>query len=867
MVGTANNINLAPAPSSNEPTSLSQYNQNRHELMEILSGLHSLGGIANELPLPQIAVIGSQSVGKSSLIESMSGITLPRDSGTCTRCPMECRLEKADKWSCKISLKFWDERTSTLMSEFPFGGTIHDKGEVEQMLRRAQMAVLRPGTPIALFLTSQLSDIPGNELSFTKNCVSIRVSGPDVPELLFYDLPGIIANVGDGGNEADIELVEELVKSYIRKRHCLILLVVSCETDFENQGAGRLVLKNKALRDNTVGVLTKVDRIELATSQKWVKILKNEETILDHHWFAVKQPNQAQLQARISWEEARRSEKSYFQSIEPWVSLDRGFQQYLGSENLSEHLSLTLSKMIARQLPEIRAKIESLLRQTNEELGNIPERDLKDPRKETIRLLTAFSRKVSKHIEGLPPGSLAAPSGLITTVNKHYEDFQLQVHQTSPRFRPWRSDARLSHADEIDMIRVAEGDDAEDGSGLIIYVDQVCEYAERSRTREWPGDYPFAIKENIVREAIMQWEALANSCFKTVESALNGHLNQLINEHFKQEANPCLIDVVRKTVEEQLNICAKSVKTRIKGTCQGELEKYFTQNHHYFFAFRDKLLNRYKFLYRRSRGEHSFVEVLKTCISPPRQKPPPSPPSVRRSTQYVMEAPRECSPSFSDDIDTILDILARRGLYGVRTEDLAKLLPSTDMDPGLEIMAEIRAYFQVAYKRFGDSVPIDIDTGYIRTFDAGLEVALLTGIPLNDSDCHSYLEEPTSIVQRREELKQRRDDLETAKRKLGQSNLGQMDLDGVDPDDLDEGGSHSGSVQRDEDDGSEDDRSNQPPKAYEPDYRGPIAPVERPLSRNGAQSPMKMPPTLGRELSSDSLGTYEGVPVRRASAW
>ena len=37
------------------------------------------------MDLPQIAVIGVQSAGKSSLIESISGITLPRAAGTCTR--------------------------------------------------------------------------------------------------------------------------------------------------------------------------------------------------------------------------------------------------------------------------------------------------------------------------------------------------------------------------------------------------------------------------------------------------------------------------------------------------------------------------------------------------------------------------------------------------------------------------------------------------------------------------------------------------------------------------------------------------------------------------------------------------------------
>jgi ABC-type polysaccharide/polyol phosphate transport system ATPase subunit len=46
---------------------------------------NDLRSVQIDIDLPQIAVIGSQSAGKSSLIEAISGITLPRDSGTCTR--------------------------------------------------------------------------------------------------------------------------------------------------------------------------------------------------------------------------------------------------------------------------------------------------------------------------------------------------------------------------------------------------------------------------------------------------------------------------------------------------------------------------------------------------------------------------------------------------------------------------------------------------------------------------------------------------------------------------------------------------------------------------------------------------------------
>jgi hypothetical protein len=75
----------------------------RRTVLDLVNRLHSTGYVLDILPyysfnrmtpeysvqvdldLPQIAVIGSQSAGKSSLIESISGITLPRASGTCTR--------------------------------------------------------------------------------------------------------------------------------------------------------------------------------------------------------------------------------------------------------------------------------------------------------------------------------------------------------------------------------------------------------------------------------------------------------------------------------------------------------------------------------------------------------------------------------------------------------------------------------------------------------------------------------------------------------------------------------------------------------------------------------------------------------------
>ena len=52
-------------------------------MTKVLTHLHS--SVQSDIDLPMVAVIGNQSVGKSSLIESISDIILPRSSGTCTK--------------------------------------------------------------------------------------------------------------------------------------------------------------------------------------------------------------------------------------------------------------------------------------------------------------------------------------------------------------------------------------------------------------------------------------------------------------------------------------------------------------------------------------------------------------------------------------------------------------------------------------------------------------------------------------------------------------------------------------------------------------------------------------------------------------
>ncbi|KAG9012240.1 hypothetical protein FRB90_006763 [Tulasnella sp. 427] len=732
---------------------MGDYFKRRRDLLDILKDLHSTG-IQNELDLPQIVVIGSQSVGKSSLIESMSGLTLPRDAGTCTRCPMECRLQYGETWSCKIFLRFHVDSTGTPlphMREIPFGPTLFNTEDVERMLRRAQRAILRPDLDPSSFLDDSDLHVFGIPLTFSGNCVCVRVEGPNVPDLYFYDLPGIIANVGDGGNEADIRLVEELAKSYITKPNCIVLLVISCETDFENQGAGRLVLKDPALRQRTVGVLTKVDRIEFGASSKWVRILRGEENPLLHGWYCVKQPDLVQMQEGLSWEDARAAEAEFFATVSPWADLDRSHRARIGSGKLADRLSVILSDLVSQELPGIRKTVSTELQSISTKLDSMVPPQFNDPRKVVITLLRDFNKTLSKHIEGLPPSvsptdpTDTTATGLIHNLNQAFERFREKLHKTAPQFRPWSSVQSVEQKLEQEMLDSAKQDDDAVGLGNTnsLHVDQVMDLAKRSRTRELPGNYPFSVIENLIVESVKQWGALAMECFEEVQDIVRRHVDRLIDNHFQKFAHGGLKDEVRILTQQQIRECAAEAIEKIQGLYRSELCPY-TQNEHYFFAYRSKMLQRYKLIHQQSLSKSHLITAMRAH----------NPAAVGAMDQNQW-----------DQLNQAINALQSFGISSVKAEDFAKLLPEDDLSPALEIMAEVRAYFQVAYKRFGDNVPKQVDADFVRGIDTGLDVALMT-MDLSKNKCMEYLQEPKAVVTERRELTGKKARLEAAEQKL-----------------------------------------------------------------------------------------------------
>ncbi|KAF8145482.1 P-loop containing nucleoside triphosphate hydrolase protein [Mycena galopus ATCC 62051] len=770
-----------------------QLSSERRKMLDLINRLHSTG-VQTDIDLPRIVVIGSQSAGKSSLIESISGITLPRAAGTCTRCPTECRLSCSESpWTCIVELR----QTRSIV----FGDPIFDKAEVENRIRRAQRAILCPSKAAHTFLTDD--DSGPTEISFSTNYISLQISGPEIADLSFVDLPGLIASVSSkSGNEADIAMVESLVTSYISKPNCIILLTVACETDFENQGAHHLTKKHDPEGKRTIGVLTKPDRIPHGDEESWLSLIRNERDALENNWYCVKQPSSQDLKQGITWSAARAREIEFFSSkSSPWFELDSMYQPYLGTSNLVHRLSSILSDLISQRLPQIQVELETALQQTRASIQRLPKPPSDDAILEVTTLVHSFIRELDRMIEGVPHAE-----GLIQTIRPAQEEFRRNIRRTAPDFRPFESGQKRGKIQHMfpdpDFLRDEEGhehwfrpSDNEQASitaRVPIYVDQVLTKAENARSRELPGHYPFAVQKAYIAEFTCNWAHPAQALCASVHKTFSEQVKALIATHFSMFGQGILEHrvhvVVQSFIQERANIAQAAIVKHIQYEDYGPQ----TLNTHYLSDYKEKFLNYYKHLRQRDRNPTLAAaipgfdqEEEQPCMdvgSPPvteDQGRDFADASAETSsfyrtfseTHYATEVHRAIAPTLSPSarISEILKHLSALDLE-VRDKDLMKLCSKDPMEPAFNIMADVRAYFQVAYKRVADNIPAAIDHDLVRGVGRNILPTLMKGLGLNGPDAmriaEDFAKENPAIAGKRAELEKKLERLETASRQL-----------------------------------------------------------------------------------------------------
>ncbi|KAH9007590.1 P-loop containing nucleoside triphosphate hydrolase protein [Lactarius deliciosus] len=681
----------------------SQYVAQKRKMLDAVNRLRETGAQL-DLDIPVIA-------GKSSLIEAISGITLPRASGTCTRCPTECQLShSSEPWCCVVSLRIvtdGDGRVLPQPRRHDFGDPIFEKSLVTKRIRQAQCAILNPSTPFPQFLEAEDDALEERELSFSSNSVCLEIRSRDV---------GLIV----GGEPHDSRLVQRLAEEYISK-----------ETDFENQSAHRLASLFDPSGARTIGVLTKPDRIPAGEEAIWISRIQRGGKEGGIEYFSVKNPDSQDIRDGITYEKAREQEAVFFSTKEPWSNLEWLYQRRLGTDKLTTRLGQLLSSLISKRLPELQEELDKLLAQTQQDISQLPNPPSSEPNSELSKLIGAFIQSIKTLVDGIPD-----ENGLIQKLRGPRDDFKKAIRQTAPYFLPLeRSQATDTTLAPPSFLSSEEEEWEEEPCDVSspIYIEDVLEKANSAVTRELPNHYPHTVIRQYIRTVVVGWEDPSRQFFEITRKELTSYVQQLVERHFAQYTHGHLKQAVRNIMQSHIQICADAAAQHIDSLLKDENEP-FTQNARYYTEYRSKFLSHYK--RGRLRSKSSVIRNL------------------------------EDGPQLTRRLRPLLSL----GLRSVEVSSLAALLPPDPMEPAIGIMADVRAYFQVAYKRFVDNVPMSVDRTLLRGVTVGLEDALFDGLSINGPKgyerCRRLLSEPEDVVERRSELEKRRQRLLSAQKEF-----------------------------------------------------------------------------------------------------
>ena len=334
-------------------------NVGQRKVLDIVDQLRR-SGLSSILKLPQIIVCGNQSSGKSSVLEAISEIPLPRKENLCTRFATEIILKRADVSTITVTIT-------------PDKNKPKSEQENIRAFRKTEKTLSRFASIVEEATTLMgLDDIDGPDKvnsaatkAFTRDVLRLEICGPDRPQLTLVDLPGIIQTDSKAATEADVALIKDLVRSYMANERTIILAVVSAKDDFNNQPVLRHCRDFDPSGSRTLGIITKPDELrEGSNNQKsWISLANNQEIYFKLGWHILK--NRSEEMMNSTFQERNAAEKAFF-SAGVYGSLA---QSMLGIETLRTRLSNLLHDHLKKELPSLRKELLEELSKTRDELA------------------------------------------------------------------------------------------------------------------------------------------------------------------------------------------------------------------------------------------------------------------------------------------------------------------------------------------------------------------------------------------------------------------------------------------------------------------------------------------------------------------
>ncbi|KAK7094465.1 dynamin-1-like isoform X1 [Littorina saxatilis] len=323
-------------------------------------------GIPLSLDLPQIAVVGSQSAGKSSVLENFVGRDfLPRGSGIVTRRPLVLQLTN---------------------SRSEYAEFVHTKGKKFTDFNMVRKEI-EDETDRATGGNKGISNIP----------INLRVYSPHVLNLTLIDLPGM-TKVPVGDQPVDIEMqIRAMLFEFITKENCLILAVTPANADLANSDALKIAKEVDPQGLRTIGVITKLDLMDEGTDAR--EILENRLLPLRRGYIGVVNRSQKDIEGRKDIRAALAAERKFFLSHPAY----RHMADRMGTPHLQKVLNAQLTNHIRETLPALRNKMQSQVLSMEKEVEEYKNFRPDDPARKTkamMQLIQQFGVDFDRDIEG-----------------------------------------------------------------------------------------------------------------------------------------------------------------------------------------------------------------------------------------------------------------------------------------------------------------------------------------------------------------------------------------------------------------------------------------------------------------------------------
>ena len=546
------------------------------DLLDSVDCLRSQG-ISHYVSLPQIIVCGDQSSGKSSVLEAISGVSFPTKSNLCTRFPTELVLRKTSHIGVSVSIVPHHSRSE---SEQLSLGSFHEQLDGFD------------GLPILIENAKAAMGISTHGKAFSKDILRIEVSGPDRPHLTIVDLPGLIHSETKQQSASDVELVQDVVQTYMKEPRSIILAVVSAKNDYANQ----IVLKLARIADpkgnRTLGVITKPDTLvpDSESEAMYVSLARNQDVEFRLGWHVLK--NMDSETGEWSLMDRDVKEEAFFsQGI--WEELSRSL---LGVDKLRSRLSKVLLGQIAAELPSLIDEIEiksNACRSRLDKLGE-PRATLDEQRRYLLHISQSFQSLVKASVDGTyndpffnsadsEPGYQKRIRAVIQNLNL---DFAEEL-------------ARRGHRREI----TASNDTTRLSGGVVPvtrdeFLDHIQRLMRRTRGRELPGTFNPMIVADLFLEQSVPWEAITRSHIDRVWKATRDFLS-LAAVYIADAATSKVL--FRKIFEPALDQLLESLNVKTTELLNPHQTSHPITYNHYFTETLQQIRN------ERSKNEYSRI--------------------------------------------------------------------------------------------------------------------------------------------------------------------------------------------------------------------------------------------------------------------